>query len=742
MNSKSRDLAERACKTLDAEVKTLSKVLHGDEKTYVTLGGKPTPSIRNMVNKVKTDQNEVTNEIKDIAADIKTDAVNAGAAASQAGDSAIAAQSSASSAINSANKSAHSATDAQRSADEAARLAAAIASGFVGKRSKAELDADLAHPDGTLARVVNDPDSANNGDYIKVGDEGTGYWWPASKDRLTSLESQVNELAAAAWRPDLFLDFYPGQTIGDDRGRSYSWAVTDANDYISSGVTTDGQVGLGDFFIDADEAEMPFELSDSNGVRAVGIHLDGSAVIGNTVMQTVERGDDDYVFSIMDKEGRQAFAIDNNGNTHLFATSIGSSSGLKSLANQRTDYMHIFSYGQSLSRGSTGIPLRSTSQPYNNKTFLSGVLVRPGANSDLGITIPYDSCGFKPLTEERPGTHPSGETPVSSALNGICSFIVEKGDDPLDYSFIGSAPGWGGQPIANLMKSAASTAFIWNGMITQVKDAMALAAAEGKSYSVWGMLWAQGENDAGVSMEEYKRLFLKIKNEFADDVHAVTGQDFIPPVFTYQTAAHRKYSRNDNTVAIAQWQAARDDIDIIMACPAYQLPHAADNLHLTNDSYVQFGKYYAKAFYQTVFEKNPWKPLWPEQIIWQGRIIDITFHVPNGSLVWDTNLVTQTPNYGFDLWRNDSEGSTAIESLSFRPGGKRLVIKLAVDPQEGDTLTYGRGRVGDALAGGPVSGPRGNLRDQAGDSDNYVDGDGVTRYMHNWCVMFEFKYER
>jgi hypothetical protein len=67
----------------------------------------------------------------------------------------------------------------------------------------------------------------------------------------------------------------------------------------------------------------------------------------------------------------------------------------------------------------------------------------------------------------------------------------------------------------------------------------------------------------------------------------------------------------------------------------------------------------------------------------------------------------------------------------------RVLIALNYSPQSGDFITYGRGRPGDPASCGPQDGPRGNLRDQAGDLDNYVDGAGTVRYMHNWCVMFE-----
>ncbi|MFC6487375.1 hypothetical protein [Nitratireductor sp. GCM10026969] len=55
-------------------------------------------------------------------------------------------------------------------------IQAAISAGALVYGTKAELDADLDHDDGTGAWVVADPDPANNGIYRKVGASGTGSW--------------------------------------------------------------------------------------------------------------------------------------------------------------------------------------------------------------------------------------------------------------------------------------------------------------------------------------------------------------------------------------------------------------------------------------------------------------------------------------------------------------------------------------------------------------------------------------
>lgn len=76
-------------------------------------------------------------------------------------------------------------------------IEAGQSAGMLGFATKAAMDADLAHPAGTLALVTNDSTSSNNGTYRKSGASGTGSW-VASADRVNVLESSVASLQAAA----------------------------------------------------------------------------------------------------------------------------------------------------------------------------------------------------------------------------------------------------------------------------------------------------------------------------------------------------------------------------------------------------------------------------------------------------------------------------------------------------------------------------------------------------------------
>lgn len=605
----------------------------------------------------------------------------------------------------------------------------------------AEMQADTSQAVGTSGRVESDPgdvDGNINGNYYWSGTE-----WirsdvqPPSIAQLDALEAQVSSLG---------LTIISDPFTGSD-GIRYVYGLVDQAGYLVCGADMNGRFVVGGILVEllaGRDAKAAWGVADADGRMALAVGHQGEVIFGGVSAETPSPSEVSMPFSVADQLGRVALYIDRQGTVHIPALAADSSnpdqpSTLAVLRNQRTDYMHIVSYGQSLSRGATSGPTAiTTTQPYNNVTFLSGVLGRPPFATDYS--------GFKPLVEAYlEVTQNEAESPTSTIANGLVTSRVAAGDEAEDWVFVGTAPGQGGQSISDLSKGTVR----WERMIDQFRAALLLAASESKSYSVWGMAWTQGENNYAVNpvtgvdwtADEYRDLFRKLVLDLGEDSQAVTGQDFQPPVSTYQTCAHRRYGRDHNNVAIGQWLAARDDASISMACPIYQIPHNTDNLHLTGDSYIQLGKYHERALAKMVFEREKFIPTWPTAVLWQGKVIDITFHVPVGELVFDTTIVAAAPNMGFDIWSGTAQVSGAISSVNII-GRDRVRIVLAEEPPLDALLTYARGRVGDPATGGPINGPRGNLRDTAGDTDNYQDSQGVTRYLHNWCVMFEYSYAK
>lgn len=78
-------------------------------------------------------------------------------------------------------------------------LEAAQSAGMLGYATKALMDADLAHADGALALVTNDPSESPtnkvNGVYRKTGASGAGSW-VQSADRVTGLEGKIGDVVS------------------------------------------------------------------------------------------------------------------------------------------------------------------------------------------------------------------------------------------------------------------------------------------------------------------------------------------------------------------------------------------------------------------------------------------------------------------------------------------------------------------------------------------------------------------
>lgn len=564
----------------------------------------------------------------------------------------------------------------------------------------------------------------DNGTAVEVGRLPSG-------EAITDLEGRVDDI---------------GQSLVDDlrssAGRELVYALTDALGRAAITVDTAGQAdlpgGLAGIVHEMSEdgdSSLVWAMMDALGRAALAVHDDGAASVSGLKIQAADSG---FPFVWADSQGRMSWAIDRQGRRVDFHVPIQAPEvdapkrPLASLANVQTDYMMGTSYGQSLSIGTNAYPPVSTTQPYSNVMFASGVVpADPDSTSD-----PIDYSAFVPLIEQRDsGVH--GETPVGGTLNGIVEHIVAQGGDADAWRYVGTAPGRGGTRISALVKGSAN--YGW--MLDQWQAARDLAHAQGRSFSVSHVTWTQGEEDydQDTSYADYLAYFLRMVDDIGQDAAEVSGQSFHPPVVTYQSGSNHGYGREHINVALAQWHASRDSPNVIMAAPVYPIPTNPDDVHLTADSSQLLGRYYSRALVYSLFE-NPgqkWRPLEPTSVIWSGQVIDITFHVPHGGLTLDTDLVTEAPNYGLDVFEGN-DVADIIQSVEI-VGADRVRVTLTRPAADGAVVSYARGRPGDPRSNGPYTGPRGNLRDTHGDVDQYVDSQGTTRYMHNWCVVFQYQ---
>ncbi|MCH7291023.1 hypothetical protein MMP65_06050 [Acinetobacter sp. ANC 3926] len=525
---------------------------------------------------------------------------------------------------------------------------------------------------------------------------------------------------------------------------SNTWHETDTSDldqataYIKNAVSKI-QIQLNDLqlYPNLENPEYAYAISDGKGNSPFAITIKGVNLLPLLRSSQIEINDNlmldienpEWAWSVSDLYGNIALGVRLDGSIYPPISAV--ELGTPNIKPQKTDWIHGNTYGQSLSRGSGSYPVVSIEQPYNNLTFLSGVLPR--------LSDPHDYTDTKPLVEQRwSASSAEGESPTSGMLNKITELASADNEDLV---FFGASSGQGGTALENLSKGTTR----YNEQLAMYQSAYDLAQSRGLSYSVGIQGFVQGESNynRGNSRQEYKQLEVKLKRDFDADIQLITKQDFVPIMVTYQTASHHVATprRDHVNIALAQWDAHRENEDIVMACSMYAIEYLADNLHLTADSSLQLGKYLGKAAFKTRqyalgLEEKPFRPLEPDSVLWHGKVIDITFNVPEGVLTQDTALVTAAPNLGFDIWVNDVLQESAISSVAIIDKNRaRIVLNQTF---ENAVLSYARGRSSDPATSGPITGPRGNLRDEAGGTDNYLDSKGVRRYMHNWCVIFQY----
>ena len=476
-------------------------------------------------------------------------------------------------------------------------------------------------------------------------------------------------------------------------------------------------------------------LIEQGGAAAIAFTDELGFALGPTVTQDGAYASDFYYLAGSRAErttGSGVFFTDEAGFVTFSASDARSDldgKGLPAIGHQiRTQVMHAIVYGQSLSRGSLATPVISTSQPYSNVTLAGGVLARAGDE-------PYDPSALVPLVERQYVTI-EGETPASGLCNGMVRRIVSDGELAADWVFCGSAPGLSGGSIATLSPGGSSGRY--EQLLQLIRDTKTLANATGKSYSVWMAYWLQGEADMDRTAGSYTEAQARLFEAFTRDVAEITGQRFAPYVFTYQVAAHRRYSKTRLTVAKAQWQLSRSREQFVLAVPAYIAAVGSDNLHLTAESSWLMGEYASRAAYQTMYKRGAkWRPLEPTEVVWTDQYIDIKFHVPCGTLVLDDALAVLTHNFGFDVFSVEGNLEDIIETVDVQ-GNETVRLTLSEPASSGARLTYAVGRSTDPLHSGPVSGARGNLRDSHGDFDTVISTSGALHALHNPCVMFEY----
>lgn len=366
---------------------------------------------------------------------------------------------------------------------------------------------------------------------------------------------------------------------------------------------------------------------------------------------------------------------------------------------------HVLGTGQSLASGTLGSPALSTSQPYANRMFDTGVLA--GAPR---VTT------FIPLVEQ------SVETMSSSFANLVTKLARDNGGS---HDLLVSAYALGGAPYSSMKKGTAAYAVT----IAQANAGLAIARATGIPYDVTAITSADGGGDHVAKNTHLADDLGQWQQDFETDIRAVTGQATPIPLFNTQYSSWTEYD-STSPIPIAQLRAhVEHPGKVIVVGPRYPFLYGPDGVHLTNEGYRMMGEYYARAYRRVVVERGTWEPLRPKTVTRAGAVVTVRFLVPAPPLVFDTTRASNPGNMGFE-YVDDGPSTATITSVAIT-GMDTVAVTLSAEPAGANRrLRYAYTGVQGALAG-LQTGAHGNLRD----SDATPSRNGYALF--DWCVHFD-----
>ncbi|HED2645602.1 TPA: hypothetical protein R4Z28_005147 [Klebsiella michiganensis] len=402
-------------------------------------------------------------------------------------------------------------------------------------------------------------------------------------------------------------------------------------------------------------------------------------------------------------------------------------------------YVHTACYGQSQNIGTTNGVIHGV--PFDSKSLmLNGGLRSYGTGGyDTSVSQANYYISMKPMYEISAGST-YGETYMSGHAIRARSFL-DAAYPGLDVKKIYTVSGQGGAAISALIKGTAA----YSRTLTQWVALINLVQSMGEAYRCASMIWSQGGTDDSLNTnpDTWEAAVRQMRADFTADIKSQTGLLVDPPYITNQINNYMRYPALNGkpNIGLRQYKMVTEaDNDFYGSCPTYILDFI-DVAHWTKESQVKVGAYNEKVERNLLLTGGTWKPVHPIKITTSGRFTTAKFNLPEGgTLQFNTEIVNEVPTtFGFSAEQPDG---TAIGIDRVRLIASDTVeIRYTSTPLPGAVLMYGQtGQVGDPNASngsglGRQNGVRGNLCDNAGDSDK-IQINGIDYPLHNWCWMF------
>lgn len=336
--------------------------------------------------------------------------------------------------------------------------------------------------------------------------------------------------------------------------------------------------------------------------------------------------------------------------------------------------------GQSNTPGYISTPALTLTAPYPGQALMFA----GGAGPIAEYPAVFGGSGtLTDLHEDTSGAF-KGESIASSMASAVLDHELTNRPK---LKVVACGSGYPGAAYTAIMKGTGP----YNDIIAQVGRAKALgdieiAAGRGGQATKGAIVRAQilmhGETDWNNA--SYDTNLATLQSDFETDVKAATGQVEPVPMIITQMAALRFFAAPPDASAtvkspLLQLAASIANPKIFLAGPTYQFM-TVDYAHWTNTSKRLAGEMFEKAIRKVVHEGRDWVPLSPKPFsqwtvnVAAGTIL-IPMNVPVGPLVFDTTLVSDPGNKGFNY--TDSLGRTITNVQITGANSDQILVTLS-----------------------------------------------------------------
>lgn len=392
-------------------------------------------------------------------------------------------------------------------------------------------------------------------------------------------------------------------------------------------------------------------------------------------------------------------------------------------------------------------PPISTTPQWPTVALMTNLGVRQVRDGGVYALDPGLITRLVPLVEARTPDR-DGETIGAGMTFQVNELALEAGQPPWPVVF--TAHGVTGFPYQMLKRGTVP----YNNALATVRRVNAILGSMGFRDVVRAITVTHGESDSimRVSGAAYEADLVQWRNDYDTDLRAITGQREPVMLFTDQMNSYtskilKAAAATTSPIPLAQLQAALDRPDtIVMVCPKYWLEtNPKDGAHLTARSEELLGEKYGEAIKRTFVDGSTWRPLYITGATLAANVITLSYNIPVAPLALDTTLVSDPGNRGF-VYSDDSPSPPSITEVELANNSTQLQVRLSAAP----TAPPGHRHIKYAYVGslecgggggcnaGPLSGPRGNLRD----SDplmSRLDG-GHSIHLYNWAATQDFVF--